>query len=38
MSYFGTIYADSCKFRPNGVRISLRAVYAFRFKRCGYFG
>lgn len=27
-----------CKFRPNGVRISLRAVYVFRFSRCGYFG
>ena len=28
----------SCKFRPNGVGISFRAVYAFRSKRCGYFG
>ena len=30
--------AQVCKFRPNGVTISLRAVYAFRFKRCGNFG
>ena len=31
-------YSEKCKFRPNGVRISLRAVYVFRFSRCGYFG
>lgn len=30
--------ANACKFRPNGVNLSLRAVYAFRLKRCGYFG
>lgn len=27
-----------CKFRPNGVTISLRAVCAFRLKRCTSFG
>ena len=27
-----------CKFRPNGVRISLQAVWVFQFKRCGCFG
>ena len=33
-----TFDGNACKFRPNGVRISLRAVYVFRFSRCGYFG
>ena len=34
--FFGEI--GLCKFRPNGVTISLRAVCAFRLKRCTSFG
>ena len=32
------IICKNCKFRPNGVRISLQAVWVFQFKRCGCFG